>query len=321
MNDAPRAAAEPPAEEPVRFDPRVNLVCFLATVGTVFWVAPAWSSVESSELSLLDHFRVGWMFAVPLLTILLFHEFGHYFAARLHRVPASLPYFIPIPLSLGTFGAVIAMPERIRSRNVLLDFGAAGPLAGLVVALVMLTIGLSLSPVLPLANAGYWQEGQSLLYLGLKYLVLGPIPEGHDVALHPTAAAGWAGLLLTMLNLIPYGQLDGGHIAYALLGKRQALLGRWVRLGVLGLFCCQLVWFMGPVVFGNTERPWHFALSDASTWLFWFLLISVLRHYQGGDEHPETDDDSVLSPARRWVAWGCAVLFVLLFMPTPMSHA
>src|SRR6186713_592447 len=155
MSDTPQTAAAPAEAEPVRFDPRVNLVCFLATVGTVFWVAPAWSDVDPSGLSVLDHFRVGWMFAVPLLTILLFHEFGHYFAARLHRVPASLPYFIPIPLSLGTFGAVIAMPERIRSRNVLLDFGAAGPLAGLVVALVMLTIGLSLSPVLPLPDTGY----------------------------------------------------------------------------------------------------------------------------------------------------------------------
>ena len=220
MSDAPESAAESTQAEPVRFDPRVNLVCFLATVGTVFWVAPEWNRVAPSQLSLLDHVRFGWMFAVPLLTILLFHEFGHYFAARLHRVPASLPYFIPIPLSLGTFGAIIAMPERIRSRNVLLDFGAAGPLAGLVVALVVLTIGLSLSPVLPLPDTGYMQEGQSLLYLGLKYLVLGPIPEGYDVALHPTAAAGWAGLLLTVLNLIPYGQLDGGHISYSVLGSR-----------------------------------------------------------------------------------------------------
>ena len=319
MSNALDVATEPGAEEPVRFDPRVNLVCFLATVGSVFWVAPRWNRFAPSELSLLDHFSFVWMFAVPLLTILLFHEFGHYFAARLHRVPASLPYFILIPLSLGTFGAVISMPERIRSRNALLDFGAAGPIAGLVVSLVVLTIGLASSEVLPVGDAGSMQEGQSLLYLGLKYLVLGPIPEGHDVALHPTAVAGWAGLLLTLLNLIPYGQLDGGHIAYALLGKRHALLGRWVRWGVLGLFLCQLVWFMGPVVFGSTERPWHFALFDASTWLFWFLFITLLRYYQGGDEHPETDDN-VLSPRRRWVAWGCAVLFVLLFMPTPLSH-
>jgi len=315
----PVPPAEPGTSEeaPPSFDPRINVLCFLATVATVFYVAPAWGGENPSGL--IDHLRAGWPFAVPLLTILLFHEFGHYFAARLHGVPASLPYFIPIPLGLGTFGAVIAMPERVRSRNALLDFGAAGPLAGLVVALVVLSIGLSLSPVLPLAQGGGWQEGQSLLYLGLKYLVLGPIPEGHDVALHPTAAAGWAGLLLTVLNLMPYGQLDGGHIAYALLGKRHQVIGRWVRWGVLALGLAQLVRFMAPVLLDKVQRPWHEAFLDASTWLFWFLFLSLLRSYQGGDDHPETDD-SVLSPWRRRVAWLCALVFVLLFMPTPMSR-
>jgi len=325
MSDPPADAVPvPPAEretveEPPNFDPRINVLCFLATVATVFFVAPAWGGIDPSGLSLIDHVRTGWSFAVPLLTILLFHEFGHYFAARWHGVPASLPYFIPIPLGLGTFGAVIAMPERIRSRNALLDFGAAGPLAGFVVAVVMLAIGLRESPVLPIAKAGAMQEGQSLLYLALKYVVVGPIPEGHDVALHPTAAAGWAGLLLTVLNLMPYGQLDGGHIAYALLGKRHAVIGRWVRWGVLALGLAQLVRFVGPVALGHVERPWHEAFLDASTWLFWFGFLTLLRHYQGGDDHPETDD-SVLSPGRRYVAWLCAVVFVLLFMPTPLSH-
>lgn len=324
MSDVPAPGPAPlrpesEAAEPHRFDPRINVVCFVATVATVFWVAPTWGGVDHSGLSLVDHVRAGWPFAVPLLAILLCHEFGHYFAARFHRVPASLPYFIPIPLGLGTFGAVIAVPERIRSRNVLLDFGAAGPLAGLVVAVIVLALGLSWSPVMPLTGSGYLQEGQSLLYLGLKYLVLGPIPEGHDVALHPTAAAGWAGLLLTMLNLMPYGQLDGGHIAYALLGKRHTVLSRWVRWGVLALFFVQVARFLAPVVLGSTSRPWYFAFLDASTWLVWFVFLTLLRRSQDGDEHPETDD-SVLSPGRRWVAWLCAALFVLLFMPTPMSQ-
>lgn len=315
MSDAPVAAERhPETREPHRFDPRINLACFVATVATVFWVAPAWGWETPSGA--LDHLRAGWPFAVPLLAILLCHEFGHYFAARWHGVPASLPYFIPIPLGLGTFGAVITVPERIRSRNVLLDFGAAGPLAGLVIALAVLALGLSWSPVLPLPDSGYRQEGQSLLYFGLKYLVLGPIPEGHDVSLHPTAVAGWAGLLLTMLNLMPYGQLDGGHIAYALLGKRHTLLSRWVRRGVLVLFLVQLARFLTPIALGQSDQPWYFALLNSSTWLVWFVFLSLLRRSQDGDDHPETDD-AVLSGARRVVAWLCALLFVLLFMPTP----
>lgn len=314
MNDS----AQPQA--PHRFDPRINVVCFLLTVATVFWVAPNWSNVApSQDLSTLERMLSGWTFAVPLLVILLCHEFGHYFAARWHGVPASLPYFIPIPISVGTFGAVITVPERVRSRNALLDFGAAGPLAGLLVALPILAIGLSLSPVEPLPETGYIQEGQSLLYVGLKYLVVGPIPEGHDVSLHPTAAAGWVGLLLTMLNLVPYGQLDGGHIAYALLGERHTRVGRWIRWSILTLFVVELIWFLTPVLLGKASYSWGVALGNSATWLVWFGLLSLIRRYQGGDAHPPTDDTE-LSSGRRWVGWACAVLLFLLFMPTPMTQ-
>jgi membrane-associated protease RseP (regulator of RpoE activity) len=237
----------------------------------------------------------------------------------LHGVPTSLPYFIPIPLAFGTFGAVIAMPERIRSRNALLDIGAAGPLAGLAVCIPVLLYGLSLSPVLPMAEANYTREGQSLLYVGLKYLVLGPIPEHYDVLLHPTAVAAWVGLLLTMFNLMPFGQLDGGHIAYALFGDRHALIGRVVRWGLLGLFLAHVAWFMLPVLLGISELPWPLALSNSLTWLLWFGLLSLMKRLQGGYAHPPTDD-TVLSPGRRRVAWACLLLFVFLFMPTPMTQ-
>lgn len=304
-----------------RFDPRINVVCFLLTVATVFWVAPNWSNVAPSpDLSTLQRMLSGWTFAVPLLVILLFHEFGHYFAARIHGIPASLPYFIPIPIMVGTFGAVIAVRERVRSRNALLDFGAAGPLAGLAVALPILALGLSMSPVEPLPETGYIQEGQSLLYIGLKYLIVGPIPAGYDVMLHPTAMAGWVGLLLTMLNLIPYGQLDGGHIAYALLGERHTHFGRWLRWGVLALFAVVLAWFVTPVIMGMPGHSLGNAISNSLTWLVWFGLLSLIRRVQGGDAHPPTDDTQ-LSPVRRWVGWTCAVLFVLLFMPTPLTQA
>src|SRR5688572_30026696 len=168
------------------------------------------------------HLLDGWTFAVPLMSILLAHEFGHFIAGRIHGVDVSPPFFIPMPIPpLGTMGAVIRMRRPIRTRNALLDVGAAGPLAGMVVAVPVLIWGLLLSDVRPLPETGYLMEGRSLLYLGLLHAVHGSIPAGHDVFLSPTAFAGWAGLLVTMINLLPVGQLDGGHVAYALLGPKQ----------------------------------------------------------------------------------------------------
>src|SRR5690606_7442838 len=163
-----------------------------------------------------------------------------------HRVPASLPYFLPVPIVwFGTMGAIITMPERIRSRIALLDIGAAGPLAGMVVAIPTMVVGLRLSEVAPLGSDSYIQEGQSLLYWAIKRVVLGPIPDGSDVHLHPTAFAAWGGFLITMINLLPWGQLDGGHIAYALLGEKQNALARWVRRSLLGLFAYNVILFSG----------------------------------------------------------------------------
>ena len=171
--------------------------------------------------------QAGLAFSVPLMAILTFHEFGHYIAARLHGVPASLPYFIPMPLTpFGTMGAVISQ-QGTTDRTKLIDIGAAGPLAGLVVAIPVLIYGLQQSPVSVIPAQGT-QEGNSILYLGLKYLIKGAwLPAGgKDVMLHPTAFAGWAGLLVTMLNLLPIGQLDGGHVATAYFGNRYARVAR-----------------------------------------------------------------------------------------------
>lgn len=262
----------------------------------------------------------GWIYAVPLMAILLCHEFGHYIAARLHGVPASLPYFLPLPevSPFGTLGAVIAMPERIRSRNALLDIGAAGPLAGMAIALPVLAIGLSLSPVQVQSTGYYVQEGQSLLYWLLKYLVKGNIPVGHDVMLHPTATAGWVGLFVTMINLLPWGQLDGGHIAFALLGPVQNRIARLVRMSVLLFFVYNLLTFVGPVLVGQSQMPLGVAIGNSLTWLVWFGLLSLLGRTMGHD-HPPVEAGE-LSPARRRIAMGCLALFVLLFMPTPLAN-
>jgi membrane-associated protease RseP (regulator of RpoE activity) len=304
----------PPAQ--VNFDWRKNAVLFAVTVVAVFWQGANFAVGPEGQWSLL----AGWTFAIPLLLILLFHEFGHWIAARIHGVPASLPYFIPLPpiFLLGTMGAVIVMPERIRSRNALLDIGAAGPLAGLVVAIPALLIGLQLSEVRPQSASGYIQEGQSLLYWLLKRVAVGPIPDGHDVFLHETALAGWAGLLVTMMNLLPFGQLDGGHVAYALFGERHHGMALWIRRSLLLVFGYNLVSFALPVLRGESELGWGLAIGNSTFWLAWYVVIGLLASMSGGYRHPPCEPGD-LSPGRKVVALLTLSLFVLLFMPTPLA--
>lgn len=294
------------------------LVLFSLTCLSVLWTGANLTNAGRPP-STLAELAQGWVYAVPLMTILLCHEFGHYIAARRHGVAASLPYFLPLPVlsPFGTLGAVITMPP-IRSRNALLDVGAAGPLAGLVVAVPVLLYGLSLSPVEPQSSGEYIQEGQSLLYWLLKRLAQGHIPDGYDVMLHPTAMAGWVGLFVTMINLLPWGQLDGGHIAFALLGPTQNRVARVVRYGVLAFFLYNLVQFIGPVLFRHSSMSLRDAIENSLTWLVWYAALGVLGRF-AGREHPPVDGGE-LSPLRRSIAVACLALFVLLFMPTPLAH-
>lgn len=327
--DAPQEVPDAPQEEldaevpdeqvivPMRL--RRHVILFSLTVICVFAAGALYDfppDAEPTLLGILTHLYVGWPFAVPLLAILVCHEFGHYFAAMRHGVPATLPFFIPLPPIIptpvgfiqlspfGTMGAVISMPARIRSRNALLDIGAAGPIAGMVIAVPVLIIGLMTSEVKPME--GGYLEGQCLLYSALKYLVVGPIPPGHDVFLNSTAFAGWTGLLITMLNMLPVGQLDGGHIAYALFDTKQNRFGRLVHYGLVGAFLYNLAMYRDA--------------TTGSIWLLWFVLLALLRRAGGGVDHPPTDPGA-LSPRRRVIAALCLLMFVLLFMPTPFRQA
>ncbi len=304
---------------------RINIALFLATLASVFVAGVGCSSwfygVERKGqglLGLIKALPTGWTFAIPLMTILLTHEFGHYIAARAHKVDASLPFFIPLPFlsPLGTMGAVIWMPGRIRSRDALVDIGASGPLAGLLVAIPVLIAGLLQSRVGPI-TPGDSMEGQSLLYIAVKRIVLGPIPDGFDVYLHPMAFAGWAGLLVTALNLIPIAQLDGGHIAYALFGKKQDRYSRILHRLLPGMFALNFVRFMLPVMPHPTWKDAGRAFSNSLSWLVWYGLLALILRF-GGNEHPPTEPGE-LHPIRKAVAVLSLVLFVLLFMPTPFS--
>ncbi len=316
VGSSPVQAAD--AEELLR-SPKVlvNLVLFLATVLSVCFAGALQVMAEGDSMTWSTLLR-GWVFAVPLLSILLAHEFGHYIAARVHGVPASLPYFIPMPNIFGTMGAVIAMRGRIASRKALLDIGASGPLAGMVVALPVLVIGLLLSEVRPVTGDGIL-EGQCILYSVLKWIIVGHIPDGHDVFLHPAALAGWAGLFVTMINLLPVGQLDGGHIAYALLGPVQNRVAKVIHYALLPLFVVVFLINSVPLVHDGTfNHKWDLVLNNSSFWLVWFALLYLLRRLSGAD-HPPTEPGE-LGRTRRIIAIGCLILFVLLFMPTPLSR-
>lgn len=303
----PQAVAVPASAGAAR-SVLVHLGLFLATVASTFFVGAELVSEQGHPLR-------GWVFAVPLLAILVTHELGHWIQARRHRVDASLPYFLPLPLPpLGTLGAVISMRGRIKTRDALFDIGASGPIAGIVVAIPVLLIGLKLSTIEPIPEHGL-DEGQSLLYLALKRIVLGPIPDGHDVFLHPTAFAGWAGLFMTMLNLIPVGQLDGGHVAYALFGPAQDRYSRRVHDGLLAVAATVGVFYAVQAL--RAHAPWGqvlLGLTEGKNWLVWYGLLWLLT--RRGD-HPPTEPGA-LSPGRRVVAWATLTLFVLLFMPVPL---
>jgi membrane-associated protease RseP (regulator of RpoE activity) len=229
------------------------------------------------------------------MTILLAHELGHYFQARRYRVPASLPYFIPMPASpIGTMGAVIAMQPGIGDRRSLFDIAIAGPLAGLVPALLFSIIGLQWSQVIDTPEQGFGLLlGEPLLFKLLAYLTFGPLPENQDIALHPVAFAGWVGILITALNLFPIGQLDGGHILYSLILNRAHI----VAFAVLG----------GSLLAVVIGGYWG--------WSLMILLLMLI-----GPAHPPTANDHVeLATGRRVLGWASLMFVPLGFTPVPFT--
>ena len=234
----------------------------------------------------------GLPFSLTLLGILLVHEFSHYFTSRKHGVDSSLPYFIPAPTLFGTLGAFITMKSRITTRNALMDIGSSGPIAGFLVSVVAAMIGLVLSNIQTVSSPGETIIlGDSLLFFLLTKLIIGSVPAGADVYLHPVAFAGWTGLFVTSLNLIPVGQLDGGHIAYAILGERHRMISR-VLIGVLII--------LGVFLFAG--------------WLVWAVLLFFL-----GSKHPPILYPGIpLDPARRAVGIIALIIFILTFIPVPV---
>jgi membrane-associated protease RseP (regulator of RpoE activity) len=292
------------------------LVLMTLTLGTTLWAGAGMHGI--AEIGRPADLLAGWDFALPLMGILVAHEMGHYVAGRIHGVDISPPFFIPMPFALlGTMGAVIRMRGTIRDNDALLDVGAAGPLAGMVVAIPVLVYGIATSPIeaLPPPGGGFILEGHSILYAGLLYALKGPIPDGMDIMLSPTALAGWAGLLVTMMNLLPVGQLDGGHVAYALLGARQNVLARRVLMALPIVAAVTGIYYAAVASMAGA-RGWEAAseLGAGAHWLVWFGVLMLMGRWTGLD-HPEAGTRP-LTPARRVIAIGTLLLFVLLFMPS-----
>ncbi len=270
----------------------INIVLFLATVVSTT-VAGALMSGAEPGLS-LSYFVSGVPFSASLLGILGVHELGHYFVSRHYGVKATLPYFIPFPTIIGTFGAVIKIKSPFPDRRALFDIGFAGPAAGFVVAVPILFIGLALSKIAPVPelSSGSWHFGlgDSLLVWLASKMVFGSISPGMELWLHPVAFAGWIGLFVTSLNLLPIGQLDGGHIIYAVFGEKAIRIARWAWVAMLPLV---LFW---------------------SGWLVWALLILILIRLR----HPPTIYDWIpLGKKRKRLAVVALVMFILTFIPKP----
>lgn len=286
---------------PRPLDWRPNAILAVLTFLSLMFIG----SMQEQTLESLDQIIRGLPYAIAVMLILGSHELGHYFAARIHKVAVSLPYFIPSPVpgTFGTFGAFIQLREPMRNRKALLDIGAAGPLVGLLFAIPILLIGLKTSAVAPTpvmqvfmlkaGSAFYGLEGNSILYALSKILVFGRfLPDGMtDVFINQLAMAGWTGLLITGLNLIPLGQLDGGHTLYSLVGER----ARALYLPLLVVLGIASISFVG--------------------WALWlFILLFLGRIYA-----IPLDSVTKLNPTRRIVAVIALVAFVMVFIPVPLT--
>jgi len=317
--------------QPSPSNPRINLILFVLTFLSVWFTGGILSlesmdggfTLETIKAILFD----GWPFAISIIAILGAHEMGHYFAGRYHKVNVTLPYFIPLPLisPFGTMGAFINMKNIPKNRKQLFDIGIAGPLSGLIVAIPVLIVGLFLSKIEPLPTSiangiGLQMEGNSLLYLFLKYLVFGEIlPQpvsyaglppilywikyfftgqpfpfgGMDVIIHPVAWAGWAGLFVTCMNLIPIGQLDGGHILASVIGEKSRKI-----------FNVMLIMM---IILG-------FAWNG---WWFWAVLLFFLNRTPS----LVYDEITILDQKRKIIAFLMLIIFILVFIPVPLVFA
>lgn len=270
--------------------PKLHILLFALTVLTTVTAGAIQKGVNPITNPRLLY--MGIPFAATLLIILLSHELSHFFTSRAHHTEASLPYFIPAPTIIGTFGAVIKMRSPIWSRSALIDIGASGPLVGFAFSLAASIIGLMHSVVISKALGGGLELGDNIIFGALSRVIIGSLPASKDVVLNPMAFAGWIGFFVTSLNLIPVGQLDGGHVAFAFMGRAHKYFGA-LLMGLL-------------IILG---------LTFWKGWLIWAALLLIL-----GLRHPPVYNwEKPLDPKRKFEGALAFVIFILTFTPMPFK--
>ena len=298
--DVPRAVSAPEPPRDRYWLHALLLLLTLASTTIIGWAAYRGYITDlftrRVHMSVTRQVLGGLWYSIPALTILGAHEMGHYLACRYYGINASLPFFIPFPSIFGTLGAVIRIREPLRTKRMLFDVGVAGPIAGFVVAVPALVIGMWLSHPIRVPPGGA-ELGEPLLFQFVKYAFYGHLPRGVDVNTHPMLFAAWFGLFATALNLIPVGQLDGGHIAYANLGRRANYV-TYVMLPIMAIL----------------------GLTISHNWLVWSGLMFVLL-YLFGWKHPQTtDENDSLGTARILVTLFALLMFILCFTPAPLGE-
>ncbi len=328
----------------------LHILLFGLTVVSTMLAGAAWASHDPNELSNLQH---GVTYSVLLLAFLSAHEFGHYFAARYHGVRVTLPFYIPMPLlwlmPFGTMGALIRIKDRITRRDVLFDVGVAGPLAGFVVCCAILIYGFANLPTFDYLTtihpeyatpadipSGGMTFGDNLLFSWFRSVVVPQgafVPPMNEIYHYPFLCVGWFGLFVTALNMMPFGQLDGGHVLTALIGRRQRSIATvlwWVMFtaGVMALMGSVRLallepspeawvvalqrWLLPVLDRIQDHAPWLYMAGDM--WLFWALLIRLVIKIP----HPSMDDPQPLSPTRQLVGWLAIAILFLSFTPRPI---
>ena len=304
-NPTPALPADPETDPETDLPPRrrvlLPLVLFLATCGSTFFVGTTdwlriFSDPAAQSAKILDSWQQGLVYMAAVMGILLAHEMGHFLTALWHRIPASLPYFIPVPiLHFGTMGAVIGLQGSHADRRQLFDLGLAGPLAGLVVAVPVLWIGVGQLQIEPAHGPGLTFHHPLLLQLMISWLRpdLPGVAALHTSQFNPCLMAGWVGLLITGLNMLPVSQLDGGHVTYALWGRRAHFVARGLLIGAI-LFIL---------------------ISEQYGWVLMVVLVTLL-----GTDHPRTADDTVrLGRPRTILGWTSLAIPILCFPPMGIS--